>query len=45
MALITVYAWVTPLFKDIDILEKVQHRATKLIPSIAGLPHEIRLKF
>ena len=39
-----VQAWCPYLQKDILKLEKVQRRATKLIPSIAGLPYEERLK-
>ena len=36
--------WSPFLVGDIDALERVQHRATKLIPSIANLPYEQRLK-
>ena len=36
--------WSPYLMKDIDILEKVQHRATKLIQSISHLPYQDRLK-
>ena len=39
-----VQVWSPFLAGDIDALEKVQHRATKLIPSIANLPYERRLK-
>ena len=33
-------AWSPYLLKDIDLLEQVQYRATKLITSIANLPYE-----
>ena len=36
--------WSPSYCKDIDILEGVQRRATKLIPSIRNLPYEDRLK-
>ena len=39
-----VQAWSPHLRKDINQLEKVQRRATKLIPSLASLPYEARLK-
>ena len=39
-----VQAWSPQLRKDILKLEKVQRRATKLIPDIANLPYEVRLK-
>ena len=39
-----VQAWCPYLQKDILKLGKVQRKATKLIPSIAGLPYEERLK-
>ena len=39
-----VQVWSPFLVGDIDTLERVQHRATKLIPSIANLPYEQRLK-
>ena len=35
--------WSPHLQKDIDILEKVQQRATKLIPELEELPYEDRL--
>ena len=34
-----IQAWNTSLIKDIELLEQVQHRATKLIPEIAHLPY------
>ena len=36
--------WSPHLAKDIDVLEKVQRRATKLIPSISTLSYEGRLQ-
>lgn len=39
-----VQAWCPYLAKDIDILEKVQRRATKLVTSIAKLTYEQRLQ-
>ena len=36
--------WSPFLAGDIDALERVQHRATKLIPTIANLPYKQRLK-
>ena len=33
------------LIKDIELLERVQHRATKLIPEIAHLLYHDRLKY
>ena len=33
------------LIKDIELLELVEHRATKLIPEIAHLPYHDRLKY
>ena len=35
-----VQVWSPFLTGDIDALERVQHRATKLIPTIANLPYE-----
>ena len=32
------------LAKDIDLLEKVQRRATRLLPNISKLPYETRLE-
>ena len=40
-----IQAWNPSLIKDIELLEQVQHRATKLIPDIAHLPYHDRLKY
>ena len=39
-----VQAWAPYLKKDINALEKVQHRATKMITTLRKLPYEQRLK-
>ena len=39
-----VQAWNPYYAKDIDLLEKIQHRATKLVPELCNLPYEERLK-
>ena len=39
-----IQAWRPHLRKDIDLIEKVQRRATKLIPEFRGLAYEDRLK-
>ena len=39
-----IYSWNPSLIKDIELLEQVQHRATKLIPEISHLPYHERLK-
>ena len=39
-----IQAWSPFLRKDIDMLEKIQRRATKLIPGLRDLRHEERLK-
>ena len=39
-----VQAWSPYMVKDIDSLEKVQHRATKLVTSLAKLTYEQRLR-
>ena len=36
--------WYPFLKKDIDLIERVQHRATKMVPSLSRLPYEERLK-
>ena len=38
------YLWSPYLRKDIDMLEKIQRRATKLIPGLRDLTYEERLK-
>lgn len=40
-----IQSWNPTLVKDIELLEQVQHRATKLIPEISHLPYEERLKY
>lgn len=39
-----IQAWCPYLKKDIENIERVQHRATKLISEFAGLDYEIRVK-
>ena len=39
-----IQVWSPYLAKDIDLLEKVQRRATKLLPSLFDLPYETRLE-
>ena len=39
-----IQAWNPHLRKDIDMLEKIQRRATKLIPGLRDLRYEERLK-
>ena len=39
-----IQAWNPQLMKDIDMLEKIQRRATKLIPGLRDLRYEERLK-
>ena len=40
-----IQAWNPSLIKDIELLEQVQNRATKLIPEIAHLPYHDRHKY
>ena len=40
-----IQAWNPSLIKDIELLEQVQHRATKLIPEISHLSYHERLKY
>ena len=39
-----IQAWSPDLRKDIDMLEEIQRRATKLIPGLIDLRNEERLK-
>ena len=39
-----IQAWRPHLQKDIDLIERVQRRATKLIPTLKDKPYEMRLK-
>ncbi|CAL4058833.1 unnamed protein product, partial [Meganyctiphanes norvegica] len=39
-----VQAWSPHLKKDINLLEKVQQRATRLVPQLRGLSYEVRLE-
>ena len=39
-----IQVWSPYLAKDNDLLEKVQRRATKLLPSLFDLPYETRLE-
>jgi hypothetical protein len=36
--------WSSPSLLDIDLLESVQHRATRIIPSLKKISYENRLK-
>ena len=40
-----IQAWNPSIIKDIELLEQVQHRATKFIPEIAHLSYHDRLKY
>ena len=39
-----IHAWSPYIRKDIDLLEKIQRRATKLIPGLRDLRYEERLR-
>ena len=39
-----IQAWSPYYAKDIDLLEKVQHQATKLLPQLANLPYLRRIR-
>ena len=39
-----IQAWRPHLVKDINVLERVQHRATKMIPELSHMCYEDRLK-
>ena len=39
-----VQVWNPYYAKDIDLLEKIQQRATKLVPELCNLPYEDQLK-
>ena len=40
----SVHLWSPSLRKDIEIFERIQRRATKLIPSLRTYPYNVRLK-
>ena len=39
-----IQAWSPYYAKDIDMLEKIQHRATKLVPHLSNLPYKERIQ-
>ena len=39
-----IHAWVPYRMKDIDTLERIQRRATKIIPELRNLSYEERMK-
>ena len=39
-----IQAWSPYMVKDIEVLEKVQHRATRMVPGLKRLPYEDRLR-
>ena len=39
-----IQVWSPYLAKDIDLLEKVQRRSTRLLPSLRDLPYETQLE-
>ena len=39
-----IQAWSPYMVKDIEVLEKVQHRATQMVPGLKRLPYENRLR-
>ena len=39
-----IQAWCPYMAKDIKVLEKIQRRATKMVPELKRLPYEDRLK-
>ena len=39
-----IQAWSPYMVKDIEILEKVQHWATRMVPGLKRLPYEDRLR-
>ena len=39
-----IQAWSPYMVKDIEVLEKVQHRATRMVPGLKRLPYEDKLR-